>query len=96
MDILVAYDIGDTQGAGAKRLREVHDLCCAYGSRVQLSVFECRLSPARYASLRSGIESIIDPKQDCVHIYHFARLISESKTVLGRRHPREVGDVWLV
>ena len=37
MDLLVTYDIGDTQGAGAKRLRAVHDLCCEYGQRVQLS-----------------------------------------------------------
>ena len=35
MDLLVAYDIADTQGDGAKRLREVHDLCCAYGNRVK-------------------------------------------------------------
>lgn len=96
MDVLVAYDIGDTQGAGAKRLREVHDLCCGYGHRVQLSVFECRLSPARYATLRHELESIIDARQDCVHIYHFARPISESKTVLGRHGTHEVGDVWLV
>lgn len=96
MDLLVAYDIGDTQGAGAKRLREIHDLCCEYGHRVQLSVFECRLSPARFAALRYELESIIDARQDCVHIYHLARPISESKTVLGRPSAHEVGDVWMV
>lgn len=96
MDVLVAYDIGDTQGAGAKRLREVHDLCCEYGSRVQFSVFECRLSPARYATLKHQLESLIDAQQDCVHIYHFARPISESKTVLGRSGAHEVDNLWLL
>ena len=96
MDLLVAYDIADTQGAGAKRLREVHDLCCEYGNRVQLSVFECRLTPARYATLRHGLESIIDARKDCVHIYHFARPLSESKTVLGTPSSREVGDLWML
>ena len=96
MDLLVAYDIADTQGDGAKRLREVHDLCCAYGNRVQLSVFECRLTPARYATLRYELENIIDARRDCVHIYHFSRPLSQSKTVLGTPINREVDDVWLL
>ena len=96
MDLLVTYDIADTQGAGAKRLRAVHDLCCEYGNRVQLSVFECRLTPAQYAVLRYELGSIIDPQQDCVHIYRFAGPISMSKTVLGIPSQREVGDVWIL
>ena len=96
MDLLVTYDMGDTQGAGAKRLRAVHDLCCEYGNPVQLSVFECRLTPARYATLRHELESIIDPHRDCVHIYRFTGPIFESKTVLGTPGSREIGDVWLL
>lgn len=96
MDLLVTYDIGDTQGAGAKRLRAVHNLCCEYGHRVQLSVFECRLTPARYAALRHGLEGIIDTQQDCVHIYRFAKPLSEAKTVIGTPSKREVHDVWLL
>ena len=96
MDLLVAYDIHDTQGKGAKRLREVHDLCSEYGTRVQLSVFECRLSPARYAALRYELENIIDARRDCVHIYHFSRPMSESKTVLGTPSSHEVGDTWIL
>lgn len=96
MDMLVTYDIGDTQGDGAKRLRAVHDLCCSYGHRVQLSVFECRLSPTRYADLRHGLERLIDPHQDCVHIYRFSAPMSESKTVIGTPTTREVGDAWLI
>ena len=96
MDLLVAYDIADTQGSGAKRLRAVHDLCCQYGTRVQLSVFECRLTPARYAALTSELETVIDAKRDCVNIYHFGRPLSECKTVLGTRIGREVDDIWLI
>ncbi|MXW99765.1 MAG: CRISPR-associated endonuclease Cas2 [Acidimicrobiaceae bacterium] len=96
MDLLVAYDIADTQGAGAKRLRQVHDLCCAYGQRVQLSVFECRLTPTAFASLRFELERLIDPQQDSVHIYRFAKPISASKTVLGSGSSREVGEVWIL
>ncbi len=96
MDLLVAYDIADTQGSGAKRLRAVHDLCCGYGTRVQFSIFECRLTPARYATLRNELENIIDTRRDSVHIYHFSRPLSQSKTVLGTPISREVDDVWLL
>lgn len=96
MDMLVAYDIADTQGSGAKRLRAVHDLCCGYGTRVQFSVFECRLMPARYATLTGELEAIIDTKKDCVHIYHFGRPLPECKTVLGTPSRREVGDPWIL
>ncbi len=96
MDLLVAYDIADTQGSGAKRLRAIHDLCCGYGTRVQFSVFECRLSPARYATLTVELESIIDPKRDCVNIYHFGRPLSECKTLLGTPSRHNVGDAWIL
>ena len=96
MDLLVAYDIRDTQGAGAKRVRDVHDLCSEYGTRVQFSVFECRLTAARYATLRYELQRIIDTQQDCVHIYHFSRPLSESKTVLGAPSGREVDDTWIL
>ena len=45
MDFLISYDIDDTEGKGAKRLKKVAQVCEKYGVRVQLSVFECRLSP---------------------------------------------------
>ena len=54
MDILVAYDIADTEGSGALRLRRIADVCEKYGERVQLSVFECRVSPDRFAHLIWG------------------------------------------
>jgi len=96
MDLLVAYDIGDTQRAGAKRLREVHHLCSEYGTAVQLSVFEFRLTPTRFAALRYELERLIDPRHDCVHIYHFTRPLPDSKTVLGAPRGRDVGDAWML
>ena len=40
MDVLVTYDIADTDGKGASRLRRIAKVCEKYGERVQLSVFE--------------------------------------------------------
>ena len=42
MDILIAYDIADTDGEGANRLRRIAQVCEKCGQRVQSSVFECR------------------------------------------------------
>ena len=42
-----------------------------YGQRVQLSVFECRLSPERLARLISEIQDVIDSHRDSVIVYRF-------------------------
>ena len=53
MDILVTYDIADTEGVGASRLKCIAQVCEKYGQRVQFSVFECRLLTLR-PSLSAG------------------------------------------
>ena len=53
--MLVSYDIAGTESReGAARLRRVAKICEQYGERVQHSVFECRLSPERFALASSG------------------------------------------
>jgi len=53
MDILVTYDVNTETRAGQRRLRKVATTCKNYGQRVQLSVFECRVTQAQYEALRS-------------------------------------------
>ena len=71
MDVLVTYDIADTETTGASRLRRIADVCEKYGQRVQFSVFECRLSKARLARLVGEVEDIIDRERDSVLVYRF-------------------------
>ena len=66
MDVLVTYDIADTEGAGASRLRRVAQVCEKYGQRVQMSVFECRLSPVRLTRMIGEVQDVIDARQDSV------------------------------
>ena len=61
MDILIAYDIADTDGPGSIRLRRIADICQRYGERVQLSVFECRLTSDTYTRLLGEIQDTINP-----------------------------------
>ena len=96
MDVLVAYDIADTEGPGARRLRQVADVCQKYGERVQFSVFECRVSPERLGRLVGELQDVINPQRDSVVIYRFAGQIQAARTTLGRRGSHELGEPWIL
>lgn len=96
MDILVTYDIADTDGEGARRLRRIAQVCEKYGQRVQFSVFECRLSPTRLARMMGEVQDVIDQRLDSVMIYRFASRLDEARTRLGRDVEHELGQPWVL
>ena len=96
MDILLTYDIADTGGAGAGRLRRISDVCEKYGQRVQFSVFQFRLSPARLARLMGEVEDVIDKRSDSVILYRFPGCLDEAAIHLGLQKGRNLGSPWLV
>ena len=96
MDVLVAYDIADTDGVGAVRLRRIARVCEKYGQRVQFSVFECRLSPTRLARLIGEVQDVIDSGCDSVMVYRFSGRIGDARMRIGRRQSHEVGDPWIL
>ena len=96
MDVLVAYDIADTDGVGAARLRRIAKVCEKYGQRVQFSVFECRLSPERLARLIGEMEDVIDSDCDSVMVYRFSGRVADSRVRIGRRQRHEIGHPWIL
>lgn len=94
MDVLVTYDIADTQGDGASRLRRTAEVCEKYGQRVQFSVFECRLSATRLARLVVELQDAINPRVDSVHVYRFPGQIKDSRQSLGVDADHELGRPW--
>ena len=56
---IVAYDIGDR-----KRWRRVFKTMNGYGEWLQLSVFQCRLSPRRRAELESALRGLVKAGED--------------------------------
>ena len=96
MDVLIAYDIADTETTGASRLRRMADVCEKYGQRVQFSVFECRLSKARLARLVGEVEDIIDRDLDSVLVYRFPGGIEGATLRLGRRQEHALGKPWVL
>lgn len=60
----IAYDIPD-DGRRAK----IANLLKSYGERVQLSVFECWLSPAQLTELKRLLSKRLELAEDGVRIY---------------------------
>lgn len=69
MMVLVSYDVATADSDGEKRLRRVAKICKNFGQRVQYSVFECLVDPARWTIMRQRLEDEIDPFQDSLRFY---------------------------
>ena len=96
MDILITYDIADTEGEGASRLRQIAQVCEKYGQRVQFSVFECRLSATRLARMIGEVQDVIDRRVDSVMVYRFTGGLDEARTPLGRDMEHKLGQPWVL
>ncbi len=70
MNILVTYDIADTESReGARRLRKVAIICKDYGQRVQFSVFECEIDEMQFEMFRAKLIKAVDLKLDSLRFY---------------------------
>jgi CRISPR-associated protein Cas2 len=69
MLVLVTYDVSTTDAEGRKRLTKVAKACLDFGQRVQNSVFECQVDPARWQALRHRLLEIFRADQDSLRFY---------------------------
>jgi CRISPR-associated protein Cas2 len=90
MRVLVTYDVSTRDSAGRKRLRRVARLCQNHGTRVQLSVFECDLTPAQWTKLRHDLIETIDPDADSLRFYFLGRQAAERVEHVGSRAPLDL------
>jgi len=70
MLVLVTYDVNTETATGQKRLRKVAKTCQNYGQRVQNSVFECIIDPARLKELQAALEKLINKEKDSIRYYY--------------------------
>ena len=73
MMVLVSYDVSTQDKAGARRLRQIAKTCLNLGQRVQFSVFEIELEPARWVQLKAELMSIIEPTIDSLRFYYLGK-----------------------
>jgi CRISPR-associated protein Cas2 len=64
MFIVISYDIPED-----KRRTKIHKILKSYGQWMQFSVFECELTDAQYAKLRSRLNKLIKPDEDSIRFY---------------------------
>ena len=69
MLVVVSYDVSTVAEDGQRRLRRVAKVCKDYGQRVQFSVFECEVDPARWAFFRQRLIDEIDTEVDSLRFY---------------------------
>ncbi len=69
MMVLITYDVNTETLAGQKRLRKVAKVCQNYGQRVQNSVFECLIDPARLKQLQNTLAEIMNAETDSIRYY---------------------------
>lgn len=70
MLVLITYDVNTETEAGKKRLRKVAKECVNYGQRVQNSVFECVIDPAKFKEVQNKLLKLIDMKKDSLRFYY--------------------------
>ena len=84
MYFVVSYDIPED-----KRRTKIHKVLKSYGQWVQLSVFECELTDAQYAKLRSRLSKLIQPNQDSVRFYFLCGCCQGKIERLGGEQPMD-------
>lgn len=69
MMVLVTYDVNTETEEGKRRLRRVAKVCENSGQRVQNSVFECLVDPARWADMRQKLLKEVNLDVDSLRFY---------------------------
>lgn len=69
MMVLITYDVNTETAEGRRRLRRVARVCENNGQRVQNSVFECLVDPARWADMRNSLIKEANLEKDSLRFY---------------------------
>ncbi len=69
MLVVVSYDVATVNAAGRRRLQRIAKACQSYGERVQKSVFECEVDPARWARLKHRLLEEFNAGEDSLRFY---------------------------
>lgn len=92
LDILVTYDIQVISGDGPARLARAAKICKNYGQRVQLSVFECRVSKAQLEELEAKLGKVLELDKDSLRIYTLPGGRNKCLRVLGVDRYKDFDD----
>lgn len=96
MLVVVSYDVSTEDAAGRRRLRRIAKTCQDYGQRVQFSVFECEVTPARWVELKAHLLATIDHSVDSLRFYHLGANGHRRVEHVGSRVPLDLDGPLLL
>ncbi len=96
MLVLVSYDVSTTTPIGQKRLRKIAKACESYGIRVQNSVFECDVDPARWEVLKTRLLGIMNSHEDSLRFYFLGSNWKRRIEHHGAKLPPDLGGLLIV
>ncbi|MBT9449742.1 CRISPR-associated endonuclease Cas2 [Akkermansia glycaniphila] len=73
MFVIISYDVATATRTGARRLRRIARICENYGQRVQNSVFECKIPPNLFVSVKQQLLETMDPEEDSLRFYFLGK-----------------------
>jgi CRISPR-associated protein Cas2 len=88
---VVSYDIVDD-----RRRTRLANVLKDFGTRVQFSVFECRLDSGQLDILARRLRQVIDESKDSVRIYRICQECVTKAAILGAGELSEDPDVYVV
>jgi CRISPR-associated protein Cas2 len=96
MMVIVSYDVSTLDAAGRRRLRLVAKQCVNNGVRVQKSVFECNVDPARWEFFKGKLLKIHNPKADSLRFYFLGSNWKRRVEHFGVKAPVELDEPLIV
>jgi CRISPR-associated protein Cas2 len=84
MFIVISYDIPED-----KRRTKIHKILKSYGQWMQFSLFECELTDAQYAKLRSSLSKLIKPDEDSIRFYSLCACCKQKIERIGGEQVRD-------
>ena len=96
MFVLITYDVSTQDAEGRKRLRQVAKQCVNNGQRVQNSVFECIIEPAKMKEVKHKLEKIIDKEKDSLRYYYLGNNYKSKVEHVGSKPSYDIEGILMV
>lgn len=94
--VLITYDVNTETVEGKKRLRKVAKMCVNYGQRVQNSVFECVIEPAKFKEVQHRLQEIINKDKDSLRFYYLGNNYKNKVEHIGAKTSLDIEGTIII
>lgn len=94
--VLITYDVNTENAEGKKRLRRITKQCLNYGQRVQNSVFECVIGPAKFKEVQHKLIEIINKEKDSLRFYYLGKNYKNKVEHIGVKPSYDIESTIIV